>query len=110
VCVLIRRVAPTYLAEPAVGARIPAPKGGAGFFRLQGQTASWEVVGVVEDVRQDSVDGPRQPEIFASFRQAQQASLRSFNPILVVRTASDPAALAPAVRRVVRDAEPTGAL
>jgi predicted permease len=110
IVVVNRSFATTYLGEPAVGARIPAPKGGAGFFRLQDQAASWEVVGVVEDVRQDSVDGPRQPEIFASFRQVQQASLRSFNPILVVRTASDPAALAPALRRIVREAEPTVAL
>jgi putative ABC transport system permease protein len=110
VVVVNRSFATTYLGEPAVGARIPAPKGGAGFFRLQGQTASWEVVGVVEDVRQDSVDGPRQPEIFAAFGQVLQASLRSFNPILVVRTTSDPAALAPALRRIVREAEPTVAL
>ena len=110
VVVVNRSFAATYLGEPAVGARIPAPKGGAGFFRLQDQGASWEVVGVVEDVRQESVDGPRQPEIFASFRQVQQASLRSFNPILVLRTASDPAALAPALRRIVREAEPTVAL
>jgi predicted permease len=110
VVVVNRSFATTYLGEGAVGTRIPAPKGGAGFFRLQDQTASWEVVGIVEDVRQDSVDGPRQPEIFASFRQVQQASLRSFNPILVVRTASDPAAFAPALRRIVREAEPSVAL
>ena len=110
VVVVNRSFAATYLGEPVVGARIPAPKGGAGFFRLQDQAASWEVVGVVEDVRQDSVDGPRQPEIFASFRQVQQASLRSFNPIVVVRTAADPTALAPALRRIVREADPTVAL
>jgi ABC-type antimicrobial peptide transport system permease subunit len=38
------------------------------------------------------------------------ASLRSVNPILVVRTASDPTAFAPALRRIVREAEPAVAL
>ncbi len=109
VVVVNRSFAAAYLGEPAVGARIPVPRGGAGF-RLLDQTGSWEVVGVVEDVRQDAVDGPRQPEIFAAFQQAQPASLRAFNPILVVRTASDPAAFAPALRRIVREAEPSVAL
>ncbi len=109
VVVVNRSFAAAYLGEPAVGAHIPAPRGGAGF-RLLDQGGSWEVVGVVDDVRQDNVDAPRQPEIFGSFRQTQLASLRPVNPVLVVRTASDPAAFAPALRRIVKDAEPTVAL
>ena len=109
VVVVNRSFAAAYLGEPAVGTHIPVPRGGAGF-RLLDQGGSWEVVGVVEDVRQDNVDAPRQPEIYGSFQQTHLTSLRPVNPVLVVRTASDPAAFAPVLRRIVRDAEPTVAL
>jgi hypothetical protein len=107
--VVNRTFAPSYLGSEPVGARIPAPKGGAGF-RFRDSQADWEVVGVVEDMRQDSINAPRQPEIFAAFPQIAARSLGRFDPILVLRTVSDPVDSVGPVRVVVRDVAPTLAL
>ena len=54
------------------------------------------VVGVVGDARQSRLDAPIRPEIFMSAQRSPGAG-----GTVVVRTAGDPAALVPAVRRLV---------
>jgi len=83
-----------------------------------GGQRDWEVVGVVEDMQQGGMLGrpparfggicePRQPEIFFA---APQWGTPLQELILAVRTSGDPAALAPSLRAVVREADPTVAL
>jgi ABC-type antimicrobial peptide transport system permease subunit len=107
--VVNRSFARTYLTDRPVGQRIPKPSGSAGF-RFRVVDADWEVVGVVEDLRQDSVEAPRQPELFASFQQVLATSVRGFDPILIVKTAADPLALVPSLRDAVRREAPGVAL
>jgi ABC-type antimicrobial peptide transport system permease subunit len=78
--------------------------------RFANESVDPEVVGVIEDLRQDSLDAPPQPEIFVSFRQVVPASLGNFDPILVIRTATDPATHVGTLRSLVREQAPTLAL
>jgi len=99
-----------YLGQHAVGFRIPqrGPRAGAVIF--SDKNADWEVVGVVDDMRQDSVQAPPQPEVFASFKQVMPSSIRSFDPILVVRTTGEPAGYVSTLRSLVHEQAPTVAL
>jgi putative ABC transport system permease protein len=67
------------------------------------------VVGVVDDMRQETLGGEAQPEGFASFRQLAPTAMR-IDPILVLRTTGEPSAVVPALRAAVRDAAPTLAI
>ncbi|HEU5451898.1 MAG TPA: ABC transporter permease [Terriglobales bacterium] len=63
---------------------------------------SWAtVIGVVGDVRQFGLDAAAAPEVYISFDQGPPS-----NPLLVIRSASDPASLAAAVRAAIREQEP----
>jgi putative ABC transport system permease protein len=99
-----------YLGQHAIGFRIPqrGPRAGAVIF--SDKNADWEVVGVVDDMRQDSVQAPPQPEVFASFKQVMPSSIRSFDPILVVRTTGEPAGYVSTLRSLVHEQAPTVAL
>lgn len=99
-----------YLGEHALGFRIPQRGPRAGGLRFPDDHADWQVVGVVDDMRQDSVDAPVQPEVFASFKQLAPGGMRDFSPILVIRTATDPLASVATLRGIVRDLAPTLAL
>jgi putative ABC transport system permease protein len=99
-----------YLGEHPVGFHIPQRGPRAGGIRFPDDHADWEVVGVVGDMRQDSVEGPPQPEMFASFRQLVPGALRNFDPILVLRTTADPTTYVPTLRELVREQAPTLAL
>jgi ABC-type antimicrobial peptide transport system permease subunit len=61
-------------------------------------------------MRQDSVQAPPQPEVFASFKQVIPSSIRSFDPILVVRTTGEPTRYVSTLRSVVQEQAPTVAL
>jgi putative ABC transport system permease protein len=62
------------------------------------------IVGVVADVRQMGLDVPADPEVFLPL---DQVSIPFMGPRqLVVRTAGDPLALAPALRRAISDVDP----
>ena len=67
-------------------------------------------VGIVDDMRQDTVDAPPQPEIFASFKQIVPASQRDISPILVVRTVADPTTYVSTLRSLVHEQAPAAAL
>ena len=99
-----------YLGEHPVGFRIPPRGPRAGGIRFPDDRADWEVVGVVDDIRPDSVDGPRQPEIFASFKQLAPGAVRNFDPILVVRTTADPGTHVSTLRSLVHEQAPALAL
>ena len=109
VVVVNRSFARQYLGDRAVGIHIPQQGKRAGA-RFANDKADWDVVGVVDDMRQDSVDAPPQPEVFASFKQIAPASLGNIDPILVVRTESDPATYVSELRAIVREQAPAVAL
>lgn len=109
VVVVNRSFARRYLGDRPVGARLPwrgsragSPSGREG--------RDWEVVGVVDDVRQVSVDGPAQPEILAAYAQVGVETLRAFDPVIAVRTVDDPASHVTALRHILREQDPLLAL
>ncbi len=66
--------------------------------KIGGSDSPWRtVVGIVGDVRHYALDRPPTPQFYAPQKQLADSYL-----VLVVRTATDPAALAAAVRRQVR--------
>jgi putative ABC transport system permease protein len=60
------------------------------------------IVGVVGDIRDQSIDAPAKPTLFANHRR--ETWDRSM--VLFVRTAGDPARLAPAIKEALRRADP----
>jgi putative ABC transport system permease protein len=105
-----RTFARHYLRDRAVGVRIPQGGPGAGRFRFANEKSELEIVGVVDDMRQDSLQASAQPEIFASLEQILPSSLRNFDPILVLRTTANPATYVSSLRRLVHEQAPTLAL
>ena len=106
VVVVNRTFARQYLGNRPVGQRLQ--------FRI-GEGQNWEVVGVVDDMRQGppgsqpgfsfgGVADPRQPEMFFA---APQWDSPIATIIFVVRTNSDPASLASAARSIVRAEDAT---
>jgi len=61
-------------------------------------------------LRQDSVEAPRQPELFAALQQVLPTSIRSFDPIVILKTKTDPLSLVPSLREAVRREAPGVAL
>jgi putative ABC transport system permease protein len=103
--VVNRSFAAQYLGENPVGQRLDFRGPGAGWAR-----GRWEVVGVVEDMKQGGLDragvlvptaDTEQPEMFSSYRQLGTSFAESV--FLVIRTTGDPAALAPTVRALIRE-------
>jgi predicted lysophospholipase L1 biosynthesis ABC-type transport system permease subunit len=78
----------------------------------RGDNDRWEVVGVVDDMRQGGVAGisgwndAPQPELFMPYRQVGCAAAVP-DPILVVRTTGDPAPYTAALRSLLREVAPT---
>jgi len=99
-----------YLFEHPVGFHIPQRGPRAGGLRFPDDHSDWEVIGVVDDMRPDSVDSPLQPEVFASFKQLVPAAMRNFDPILVVRTTTDPTTYVSRLRSLVHEQAPALAL
>jgi predicted permease len=65
------------------------------------------VVGVVGDVRVRGFERTSEPQVYLPYRQVEDGWLTFFMPKdLVVRTAGEPTALLPAIRRIVHDADP----
>jgi predicted permease len=106
VVVVNRTFASNYLGATTVGAVLPA---------AIGSREKWEVVGVVEDMRQGGlraltpsrfggVTDPSQPEMFFTY---QQWDWNVSEIAYVVRTAGDPAAVAATVRAIVSEENPS---
>jgi predicted permease len=60
------------------------------------------IVGVADDLRQDAVDAPDQPEMYVSMAQLREAALGPAS-IVIIRTVDDPAAYVEALRSVARE-------
>ena len=70
-----------------------------------GASAPWfTIVGVLKDVKQGGVDEETGTELYLLYNQNPALGAPS-NMNVVVRTAADPEALAPEIRRVVREAD-----
>ena len=108
--VVNRTFARQYLRDRAVGVRIPERGPSAGRFRFANENGESEIVGVVDDMRQDSLEAPVEPEIFASLKQILPSSLRNLDPILVLRTTADPTTYVSTLRKLVHEQAPTLAL
>jgi putative ABC transport system permease protein len=102
VVVVNRTFARQYLGDEPLGTVLPM---------VAGARRDWEVVGVVDDMRQGGLSGvvpsqfggledPRQPEMYFSYRQWD---LNVSELVYVVRSGADPADLAPALRQIIRD-------
>jgi predicted permease len=97
VVVVNRAFVQAYLSGDGLGTRLPVG--------LSEDVDEWEIVGVVDDIH-PHVDGePPRPEIFVAMRQ-RSGGLEFASPSVVVRTAGDPASLAPMVRQIATDAHP----
>ena len=114
--------ADTAAAPPVIVINRTAAKRFFGDASAIGQRVDWHldkipspmtVVGVVEDVRQESATDPLVAEVFVEYRQYMNLEpARDKNESAIgflsfaVRTSGDPAALVPAVRAVIRTLDP----
>jgi ABC-type antimicrobial peptide transport system permease subunit len=74
------------------------------FGNMDGDLRLLTVVGVVREVRKQSLETAPRPSIYVNYRQRLRA-VSEFD--IVLRTNSDPAAIFPAVRGVLRQLDPT---
>jgi putative ABC transport system permease protein len=103
VIVVNRSFADQYLGENPVGRRLPLS-----LYR----NAEWEVVGVVEDMKQGGLQtggfvataDAAQPEMFSSYRQFGEMRLESI--FFLARTGTAPSHLVPSIRALVREQAP----
>lgn len=110
VVVVNRTFARQYLGEHAIGFRIPQRGPRAGGIRFSDAYPDSEVVGIVDDMRQE-VNAPSQPEVFASVKQISTDTTNvGYDPILVIRTKGDPTAYVATLRRLVQAEAPALAL
>jgi predicted permease len=104
VLVVNKSFAEQYLGEDPIGRRLPLT-----LYRK----ADWEVVGVVDDMKQGglqtggfvSTADTAQAEMFSSYRQFGEMRLESI--FFVARTTGAPSSLAPSVRAIVREQAPS---
>ena len=68
--------------------------------RIEIWDRSWEIVGIVSDVREFGLDQAIPATIYFPHEQTTQLWMRVYSSLLV-RTAGDPLSIAPAVRRVI---------
>jgi predicted permease len=73
------------------------------FGNMDGDLRLFTVVGVVGDIREDSLERTPRPTIYVNYRQRPQAT-GSFT--VVMRTQADPAVVFSAARQFVRDLDP----
>jgi predicted permease len=73
------------------------------FGNMDGDLRFLTVVGVVGDVREDSLEARPRPTIYVNYRQRPQAAL-GFT--LVLQTAAEPAVIFSAARKIVRGLDP----
>jgi putative ABC transport system permease protein len=111
--VVNRSFATQYLGENPVGQRLNLRGQAAGSAGMS-QRSGWEVVGVVEDMKQGGLDragivvptaDTDQPEMFSSYRQLGPSLIES--AFLIVRTTGDPSPLVPTLRALIRERAPS---
>lgn len=74
------------------------------FGNMDGDLRPLTIVGVVGDVRQNSLEAPPRPTVYVNYRQHPQ-SMDNFTAVL--RTSADPAATIDAARKIVRSLDPS---
>ena len=73
------------------------------FGNMDGDLRPLTIVGVVGDVREDSLEAPPSPTIYVNYRQRPQATYRF---TAVMRTSGDPAAVISTARGILRALDP----
>jgi len=73
------------------------------FGNMDGDLRPLTVIGVVGDVREDSLEKPSGPIVYVNYRQRPQATS---NFVAVLRTATDPSAVISSARTIVRALDP----
>jgi predicted permease len=68
---------------------------------------TWEVVGIVDDVQQFGLDQDPVPQVFFEMRQTPAPGATARVNYFVARTEGEPGALAPSVRDIVRQLDPS---
>jgi len=74
------------------------------FGNMDGDLSPLTIVGVVGDVREDSLEKPSGPIVYVNYRQRPEATS---NFVAVLRTATDPSAVISSARRIVRELDPS---
>jgi putative ABC transport system permease protein len=64
-----------------------------------------KIIGVVGDIRTRGLERNSEPQVYVSWQQAESVSTWYAPKDLVVRSSGDPAALAPALRRIIHEAD-----
>jgi predicted permease len=100
VIVVNRSFASLYLGAHPLAAVVP------NLGMCRGDDDRWEVVGVVDDMRQGSVTEAAQPEIFLPYAQVGCAAAVA-DPIIVIRSSDDPSIYAGTLREALRELAPT---
>lgn len=103
VIVVDRSFAAKYLGPRPLGALVP------NLGMCRGDNDRWEVVGVVDDMRQGSVFDAAQAELFMPYAQVGCAGAVP-DPILVIRTSGNPGPFAAVLRSLLREHAPGLAL
>jgi putative ABC transport system permease protein len=65
-------------------------------------TAPWEIVGIVDDVREGSLDQEPDPQIFVDYRQLPDRQ----PPYYAVRVNTAPASIVSSIREIIRELDP----
>jgi hypothetical protein len=97
VFIVNRSFARQYLGNTPAGQRV------RGWVREE--RGYWEIIGVVDDVRHRGVTEPAEPEVYRY--RARDGRRVPSAPVLIVRTNGDPASLAPTLRAIVRQEDPS---
>jgi putative ABC transport system permease protein len=100
VMVVNRTFAKRYLGDSPIGERLP---------NTVGDGKEREVIGIVEDIRQQTLADPIQPMFFVPYRQFADG-IRAAQPSLVVRTDGDPVTIVPTLTSLVHEQDPSLAI
>jgi predicted permease len=75
--------------------------------RFQFGGSARTIVGVVGDIRVRGLEQQSEPQVYMAYQQVEDGGITGYIPKdLVIRSSSSPATLLPAVRRIVRAADP----
>ena len=74
------------------------------FGNMDGDLRPLTIVGVVGDVREDSLEKPPGPTIYVNYRQRPQAT---YHFTILMRNGGDPSAVISSARTIVREIDPT---
>jgi putative ABC transport system permease protein len=74
------------------------------FGNMDGDLRPLTIVGVVGDVREDSLERPPSPTIYVNYRQRPQAT---YQFAILMRTVGDPSTVISSARTIVREIDPT---